>query len=213
MILERSTLCGWSGAFVPMGVYAFFLIFSSLTYELTFQLLYFTLPMASLCFPLLFLLAAVLAEILGVKKCLLFVMCMSFFNGILIQIHCPGIHTHLNDFWLNNELSQFQIYTILTIGYHVSVVVAVLLVGLWKRFSQKRNYAIIIASAFLANFIDLIFMWPTLYAYMGDNYITSWKLLTIATFKTNSLFLYLPLGWLLLRHSHQSSLKPPQLSA
>lgn len=182
------------------SLYLLVLLFTSISYKLTFKLAYFTLPLASLCFPLLFLLAGLLASCMPISRCLLFITICTCLNYFVVSMISQHSHFVVNDFWVNNFQSQNEIYSLLWVGFHASILTCISLVYLWKRWRRKPSYLVVAASALVANVIDMAFMWPTLWSYVDDHYIASWKLLTIITFKMNILIICLPLGWLLLRN-------------
>lgn len=186
-------------------LYLCLLLFSSLFYGFSFKFLYFTLPLASLCFPLLFLLAAIIADLLPARQCIMFLLSCSLVNYFLVIFLKLSTNIPLNEFWIDNWHTEKQIYGILSLGYHISLMICVGLVFFWRHAQYGYSFLTISMAAIIANVIDLGFMWPALFSYTEDSYLASWKLLTVATFKLNMLLLSLPIGWLLMWVHHYNN--------
>lgn len=179
-------------------MYVCLLLFSSLSYGLTFKFIYFTLPLASLCFPLLFLLAAILADTLPIKTCIRFLFGCSMVNYLIVWMLSGVFNVKLHDFWIENWHTEIHVYGLLSLGYHIALATCIALVYFWRHKQHHYNYLTVSVAAIMANLIDFAFMWPALYGFSNDNYLATWKLLTMATFKINMLLLSLPLAWLVL---------------
>lgn len=180
-------------------MYLGLLLFSTLSYGSTFQLLYFTLPLSSLCFPILFLLAAILAEVHSLSKTFKFLFITSIVNGIVAFVILGFFHQNMHDFWVAQWEHSSSIYVLLSLGFHLGLLF-VLLITYWcrKKLGMFYSFMRVSVAAIVANAIDIVLIWPTMFANSEDTYLSSWKFLTLTTFKINVLLLCLPVAWLVL---------------
>jgi len=186
-------------------IYCCLIALPSVTSHYTFRIFYFALSFSSVCYPLIFMMMVLVAELLTLKQTLYFVLLTSMvrlgaqaFLGVVLP-QAPHY------FWSGEKLlfhsgGEAYLPVVLSfIGYTGAILSIVLLGSYLKKITENTwllpRMAVV---SFVATSIDTLVLLPLVFLSTNDLYILQWKILTFISVKLYFTLLTLPLGYILL---------------